>query len=209
MRSLKTRVVTVAALAALGAAVGVAGASVAITMKSAMNTKIGAPIVVNAVGKSLYHYSPEKKNTVKCTGACSTEWLPLLVTAGAKPVAGTGVVAAKLGTVKRPDGKLQVTYAGLPLYMYAGDTKAGDVNGQGLGGLWHLIAPSGAVITKAAKSASTSSGGSSSNTGGSSSSSGGSYGGGGSSSGGGGSNTGGGSTVPSSCATDPGGYGCM
>jgi predicted lipoprotein with Yx(FWY)xxD motif len=175
---------------------------VAITMKSAMNSAMGVPIVVNAAGKSLYHYLPEKKNSVKCTGACSTEWRPLLVTAGAKPVAGTGVVAAKVGVVKRPDGKMQVTYAGLPLYTYAGDSKAGDVNGQGLGGLWHVIAPSGVVITKAAKSASTSSGGSSSNTGGSSSGSGGSY-------GGGGGSAGGGSTVPASCANDPGGYGCM
>ena len=62
-----------------------------------------------------------------------------MITAGAKPVAGAGVTAAKLGTVKRPDGKIQVTYNGLPLYLFAGDSKAGDVKGQGVGGIWHVV----------------------------------------------------------------------
>src|SRR5262249_61089354 len=61
----------------------------------------------------------------------------------------------KCGTVKRPDGKMQVTYAGYPLYFYGGDSKAGQVNGQGIEGEWHAIAPSGALVTKAAKPAST------------------------------------------------------
>jgi len=187
--------------------VGLAGAAAAVTMKTTMNGALGSSIVVSATGRTLYHDSAEKKNTVKCTGTCATQWRPLLISAGAKPVAGTGVTASKLGIVKRPDGKMQVTYAGLPLYLFAGDSKAGDVNGQGLGGLWHAIAPSGLVIMKAAKGSSASSGGSSSSSGGSSS-------GGGytapSTGGGGGSSSGGGvATTPASCANDPGGYGCM
>ena len=115
------------------------------------------------------------------------------------------MTASKVGVVKRPDGKMQVTYAGLPLYLFAGDSKAGDVNGQGLGGLWHAIAPSGLVVMKAVKAGSTSSGGSSSSTGGSTSGSGSTA----PSTGGGSSSGGGSATTPSSCATDPGGYGCM
>jgi predicted lipoprotein with Yx(FWY)xxD motif len=206
---LKTRLVAAAALAAFGAAVGLAGATASITMKTTLSSALGSSILVNSSGRTLYHDAAEKKNTVKCLAVCLKEWIPLVVTAGAKPVAGTGVTAAKVGVLKRPDGKMQVTYAGLPLYLFAGDSKAGDVNGQGVGGVWHAIAPTGVVITKAAKAASTPS------TGGSSTGSGGGTYGGGSSSGGstgasGGSGSGGGTTTtPSDCQNNPGGYGCM
>jgi predicted lipoprotein with Yx(FWY)xxD motif len=203
-RPLKTRLVAAAALAVFGAAVGLAGATASITMKSTVNSALGSSILVNSAGRTLYHDSAEKKNSVKCLATCLKEWAPLVVTAGAKPVAGTGVTASKVGVLKRPDGKMQVTYAGLPLYVFAGDSKAGDVNGQGVGGIWHAIAPTGVVIMKAAKAVSTPSTGGS-NTGGTSAG-GGSYGGssGGSSSGGGTT-----TTTPSSCMMDPGGYGCM
>jgi predicted lipoprotein with Yx(FWY)xxD motif len=206
LRPLKTRLVALAALAVLGSVVALAGATASITMKSTVNSALGSSILVNSAGRTLYHDSAEKKNTVKCLAACLKEWVPLVVTAGAKPVAGTGVTASKVGVFKRPDGKMQVTYAGFPLYLYAGDSKAGDVNGQGVGGVWHAIAPTGVVVMKAAKTASTpSTGGSSS---GGTSSGGGTYSppasGGGSSSGGGS-----GTTTSSDCTNNPGGYGCM
>ena len=206
LRPLKTRLVAATALVVLGSVVGLAGATASITMKSTLNSALGSSILVNSTGRTLYHDSAEKKNTVKCLATCLKEWLPLVVTAGAKPIAGTGVTAAKVGVLKRPDGKMQVTYAGLPLYLYAGDSKAGDVNGQGVGGVWHAIAPTGVVVMKAAKTASTpSTGGSSS---GGTSSGGGTYSppasGGGSSSGGGS-----GTTTSSDCTNNPGGYGCM
>ena len=62
--------------------------------------------------------------------AARPQWPPLTTTG--KPNAGSGVDAAMLSATKRPDGKSQVVYAGHPLYYYAGDTKAGDTNGQGL-----------------------------------------------------------------------------
>jgi predicted lipoprotein with Yx(FWY)xxD motif len=214
LRPLRTRLVAAAALAAFGATVGLAAGAAAVTMKSSLNGSLATTIVVSSTGRTLYHDSAEAKNTVKCTGACSKEWLPYVVTAGAKPVAGTGVTAAKVGVLKRPDGKMQVTYAGFAVYLYAGDSKPGDVNGQGVGGIWHAIAPTGIVITKTAKSASTAGGSSSSTSSGSTSKSGGSSSGGSSggySSGGstGGSGSGGGATTPNDCATNPGGYGCM
>jgi predicted lipoprotein with Yx(FWY)xxD motif len=137
-----------------------AGAAVAVTLKSSENSALGTTIVVGATGKTLYRYHEDTKSTVKCTGACATSWPPLLVAAGKKPVAGKGVTASKLGTLKRPDGKTQVTYGGYALYYFAGDKKAGDANGQGFEGEWHAVAPSGAVVTKAATAApaSTSSG---------------------------------------------------
>jgi len=134
----------------LGATAALASGAVSFTMKSAKSSALGTTIVVNSAGKTLYRYRDDTKNTVKCTGACTATWPPLLVGAGKKPVAGAGVTASKLGTVKRSDGKTQVTYGGYALYLYAGDSKAGDVNGQGLEGEWHAVSPSGAIVTKAA-----------------------------------------------------------
>ena len=212
IRSLKTRLVAAAVLAAFGVAAGLAGAAASITMKSTLNSALGSTILVNSAGRTLYHDGSEARNTVKCVAACAKQWLPLVVTAGAKPVAGAGVTASKVGVLKRPDGKMQVTYNGLPLYLYAGDSKAGEVNGQGVGGIWHVIAPSGAVVMKAAKPAATSGGAS---TGGGSYSAGGSTTGGSTTGGGttGGGTTGGGTTgggaPPNDCVNNAGGYGCM
>jgi predicted lipoprotein with Yx(FWY)xxD motif len=213
LRPLRTRLVAAAALAAFGATVGLAAAAATVTMKSSLNGSLATTIVVSSTGRTLY---ADGKSAAKCVGTCTKEWLPYVVTAGAKPVAGTGVTAAKVGVLKRTDGKMQVTYAGFPMYLYAGDSKAGDVNGQGVGGVWHAIGPTGIVITKSAKSASTSSGSGSSTSSGSTSKSGGSTGstggyssGGGSTGSTGGSSSGGGATAPNDCATNPGGYGCM
>jgi predicted lipoprotein with Yx(FWY)xxD motif len=122
-----------------------------VSVHSAQISGLGK-ILVNASGRTLYHASAEPKNVTKCTGACAADWPPLLVAAGTKPVAGPGVRMSLLGTVKRSDGKLQVTYAGMPLYLYSGDKKAGSVKGQGvgavswLGGMWNAVATSGAVV---------------------------------------------------------------
>jgi predicted lipoprotein with Yx(FWY)xxD motif len=146
--------------AGLAVAIGVtalAAGAVAFTMKSASNSALGTTIVVSANGRTLYHYSPDKKNAATCAGACAKTWPPLFIAAGKKPVAGAGLTASKLGTVKRPDGKTQVTYGGYALYLFSGDSKAGDVNGQSLEGVWHAVAPSGAIVMKLASSAAASS----------------------------------------------------
>jgi len=79
--------------------------------------------------------------------ACAALWPPL-VTKG-KPIAGPGVRASLLGTTKRNDGKLEVTYKGHPLYYWAGDHKPGQTTGQGLnqfGGPWWVLSPAGKEI---------------------------------------------------------------
>jgi predicted lipoprotein with Yx(FWY)xxD motif len=201
LRALSTRFVAVALAIGLAVAVGVANAAL-VSVHSTQNTALGK-ILVSASGRTLYHDSLEGKNLVKCTGACAAEWPPLVIAAGAKPVAGSGVTAAMLGTVKRSDGKIQVTYGGKPLYLFSGDKKAGDVKGQGTGGIWHALTPAGAVVTKTVKTSS-----SGSTTGTSSGSSTGTTSGSGTSTGSG-SNAGTGYTPPADCANNPGGYGCM
>jgi predicted lipoprotein with Yx(FWY)xxD motif len=95
---------------------------------------LGRTILTTTKGRTLYSLSAETNGKFICTGACASTWRPLVVPAGVKP---TGPV--KLSTIERPDGKTQVTFKGRPLYSFSGDSKAGDVNGEGIKdvGTWH------------------------------------------------------------------------
>jgi predicted lipoprotein with Yx(FWY)xxD motif len=129
------RKIAYAAVALAGlAAASIAFAGTRQVVRTAHNNTLGATILVNLRGRTLYHLSVEKNGRFVCTGACVATWRPLVVPAGTKP---TG--AARLGTIKRPEGKLQVTYRGLPLYTFANDARPGDVKGEGLKdvGVWH------------------------------------------------------------------------
>ena len=108
-------------------------------------TKLGR-ILVDANGRTLYLFEKDKGAASSCNGACASIWPPL--TAGTAK-AGSGVTAADLGTTKRGDGKTEITYAGHPLYTYAGDQKPGETAGQGLdqfGAEWYVLAPDGHKI---------------------------------------------------------------
>ena len=67
-------------------------------------------------------------------------------------MAGPGITKSKLGTIKRPDGRIQVTYAGMTLYRYSADSKAGQTNGEGIQNIWYAISPTGTLVKKAASS---------------------------------------------------------
>lgn len=105
-------------------------------------------IVVDGKGMTVYYYGKDTKGETAsaCTGACLTQWPP--VTASGTPKV-TGISGA-VGTIDGPSGGKQVTIDGLPIYLFAGDSKAGDVNGQLLGNAWWAVAPDGSKITKAA-----------------------------------------------------------
>lgn len=124
-----------------------ARATTSVTVLSAHNGALGE-ILVSAGGRTLYQDLAERRGRVECVGPCAVTWPPLVVAPSIKPVAGRGVSASLLGTVRRPDGRLQVTYHGLPLYLFSGDTKAGQANGQGVGGSWHALTPAGAAVMK-------------------------------------------------------------
>jgi predicted lipoprotein with Yx(FWY)xxD motif len=108
--------------------------------------KVGTALV-DGQGRTLYLFEADKGPNSTCGGGCASLWPP--ATTSGKPTAGPGVDAAKLGTTKRSDGTLEVTYNGHPLYRYAPDTKAGDATGQGLnqfGAKWYVLAASGSKI---------------------------------------------------------------
>jgi predicted lipoprotein with Yx(FWY)xxD motif len=128
-------------------------------MVQAQSSSLGR-IVVDGSGRTLYVFQADTGTTSHCYGACAQAWPPDTTTA--RPGA-QGLNAALLGTTARNDHTTQVTYKGHPLYHFAQDTKSGDTNGQGVtafGGTWYVIGPSGAPITSAAPSpSSTNSGG--------------------------------------------------
>ena len=95
-------------------------------------------VLANIKGLTLYTLSGEKNGRFICTGSCLKSWPPLLVAAGTTP---KGPVA--LGTIKRPEGKTQVTFKGAPVYTFSGDSKKGEANGEGLKdvGVWHAVTP--------------------------------------------------------------------
>ncbi|WP_315860884.1 hypothetical protein [Amycolatopsis sp. EV170708-02-1] len=102
------------------------------------------PVVVNGAGLTLYRFDKDtaKPSKSTCNGECAKTWPPVLVTPGSK-VFLAGIKKAAVGTVKRDDGSLQITIGGWPVYRFAKDTKPGQTQGQGVGGTWFGIAPTG------------------------------------------------------------------
>jgi predicted lipoprotein with Yx(FWY)xxD motif len=115
---------------------------------STAHTGLGR-VIVDVHGRTLYLFEKDKRGHSACSGTCSTYWPPLL-TSG-KPVATAGAKASLLGTIRRADGTRQVTFAGHPLYLFSGDTKRGQTNGEGLrdfGASWYVLTPSGKKIDR-------------------------------------------------------------
>jgi predicted lipoprotein with Yx(FWY)xxD motif len=110
-------------------------------------------VLVDPNGRTLYVFEPDSRGHSACTGSCATYWPPVPgADAEQDPAAA---VTAELGTIKRADGSSQLTANGFPVYTYVGDHARGQANGQGTnlsGGLWWVVAPSGARVTSAAPS---------------------------------------------------------
>jgi predicted lipoprotein with Yx(FWY)xxD motif len=104
-------------------------------------------ILVDGSGRTLYLFEADKGTSSACDGACAKVWPPL--TGAGRPTAGPGVAAVKLGTAKRGDGTVGVTYNGHPLYTFAGDSSPGQATGQGsddFGAEWYVLSAAGKAI---------------------------------------------------------------
>ncbi len=123
----------------------VSAAAAALTV----GTSTFGAIITGAGGRAVYLFEKDKGTASSCYGACAAAWPPVLVTG--TPVAGTGVNASLLGTAKRTAGSMQLTYGGFLLYYFAGDSKPGDVSGEGsqaFGAGWDLVSPAGKKVEK-------------------------------------------------------------
>lgn len=125
---------------------GAANAATAGAIVGTANNSLGT-YLTGGSGRALYIWVADRNGMSSCSGACAAAWPPL--TTKAPPIAAGGAVAADLGTITRSDGTRQVTYTGRPLYYYVGDTRPGQITGNGsgqFGAKWWLISPSGGQV---------------------------------------------------------------
>jgi predicted lipoprotein with Yx(FWY)xxD motif len=109
-------------------------------------TRLGS-VLVDANGMTLYQLDKDSPTMATCTAGCAAIWLPVAPSAGAPPVAGSGLDPAKIGVVNGANGP-QVEYGGHPLYRFVNDKAPGDLNGQGFaGGIWWVVGSDGSKIT--------------------------------------------------------------
>ena len=132
------------ATAAPSTAASGAPAAAGVTLALADDATLGS-FVTGANGLTLYIFTPDTPTSSACVDQCATNWPPLTVAAASDATAGTAVTG-EIGTITRADGTLQVTLGGHPLYYFANDKAAGDVNGQGLNDKWYAAGPDGAGL---------------------------------------------------------------
>jgi predicted lipoprotein with Yx(FWY)xxD motif len=133
-------------LLTLGGAAWAAPATISMAHKAPFGDYL-----TDGTGRTVYMFTADKKDMSACNGACAGAWPPVLSTGA--PVAGKGVTASALGTIKR-GAEEQVTYDGMPLYLFVRDTAAGSTAGEGInhfGGSWYLVAPDGKGILPSGK----------------------------------------------------------
>jgi predicted lipoprotein with Yx(FWY)xxD motif len=106
------------------------------------------PILFDGTGHALYAFTKDpRRGRSTCYGACAAAWPPYLKTGTLR--AGPGTHRSLIGTTRRRNGRLQITYAGRPLYFYVGDRQVGQVlcqNVREFGGLWLVQRPTGALV---------------------------------------------------------------
>jgi predicted lipoprotein with Yx(FWY)xxD motif len=146
---MKSLLLGIGVLAVSLSLVGVASAATTaanVAKVSVASTGVGR-VLVDGRGHTLYLFAHDTRGKSTCTGACAAFWPPLI--AAGKPAAGLGAKSTLLGTTRRTDGRLQVTYNHHPLYTFAKDTRKGDAKGEGLsafGAEWYALSAAGSKV---------------------------------------------------------------
>jgi predicted lipoprotein with Yx(FWY)xxD motif len=141
-------------IAAVSLTVGLNGA-LASSHSTSTHTKVGLAgsglgrILVDGRGHTLYLFANDKHGKSTCSGRCAAFWPPLI--ASGRPVATAGAKASLLGTTKRADGRLQVTYGRHPLYTFVKDVRSGQTNGEEInafGAEWYALSSTGTKVER-------------------------------------------------------------
>lgn len=133
-----------------GSSSGATAAPASSTEAKTATTSLGE-IIVDGKGKTAYFYDKDTANsgTSACTGGCASLW-PAIESATTTPVVEG--ITGTVGTIVGTDGGNQITINGRPIYTYTPDATAGDVTGQGFGGVWWVVSPAGDEVKTAAGS---------------------------------------------------------
>ena len=129
-----------------GGAAGAPGGSTAASVVSTKTSSLGT-FLVDGQGRTLYLWDADHGPKSTCSAACAQAWPPLTTTG--TPKASGAVKSSLLGTATRADGSREVTYAGHPLYTYAGDTQPGQTTGEGsnsFGAPWWIVTTAGRAL---------------------------------------------------------------
>jgi predicted lipoprotein with Yx(FWY)xxD motif len=146
MRKTLILVIALLAAAALSASPSMASSSAAAPTLTVKSSRFGQ-ILFDGRGFVLYAFTRDPRGRSACSGACAAAWPPYIARGTLR--AGPGTKRSLLRTTRRADGKLQVTYAGRPLYYYVGDRSPGQIlcqNVREFGGLWLVVRGSGALV---------------------------------------------------------------
>jgi predicted lipoprotein with Yx(FWY)xxD motif len=139
------------AAASASSTAGSGGGGTATTSATGIKTASmsGGTVLTTAQGFTIYWFAIDTPTKSNCNGGCASFWPPLI----GKPTMASGAsLSGTFGTIKRSGGQLQATYDGHPLYLYKGDTAAGQDHGNGAnasGGLWWAMTPTAAKLTAA------------------------------------------------------------
>jgi predicted lipoprotein with Yx(FWY)xxD motif len=131
------RSITTTVLAGVAVALIFSTLAVAATVEIKSKEGIGS-YLADAKGMTLYLFTKDAPGKSACVGPCVEKW-PLFTADNV--IVPDGVKAADFAVITREDGKKQTTYKGLPLYYFVKDVKPGDTMGQGVNGVWYVVAP--------------------------------------------------------------------
>jgi predicted lipoprotein with Yx(FWY)xxD motif len=111
---------------------------------SAVSTEAVGTYLTDVNQSTLYRFDTDSVGVTKCTGECAINWPPVTIKEHGKVYVTQGIEPSAIGAIQRPDGTIQLTAGGWPIYRFSGDAKPGDTNGQGKDGVWFAVAPTGA-----------------------------------------------------------------
>ena len=120
-----------------------------VQLSAVTSAPLSAPHLININQAALYRFDDDSADPSQsaCNGSCAVKWPPVTVQEGGN-VYLAGVNPKAVGAIRRQDGQVQITVGGHPVYRFSGDSKPGDLNGQGIGGKWFAVGPTGAKATK-------------------------------------------------------------
>ncbi|MFJ9894324.1 hypothetical protein ACIQPR_13510 [Streptomyces sp. NPDC091280] len=119
-----------------------------VQLSAVTSSSLSSPHLININQAALYRFDDDTAAPSRstCNDACAVKWPPVTVEEGGN-VYLAGVDPKEVGAIRREDGQVQITVGGLPVYRFSGDSKPGDLNGQGVGGTWFAVGPTGKKAT--------------------------------------------------------------